>query len=57
MIVLALADTNPLVWPRDTSDPTKHARDAEWMRHPAGTSTEWWAERPCLQMTWPPEQT
>ncbi len=26
-------DTNLLVYARDTSDPTKHARAAEWMRH------------------------
>lgn len=26
-------DTNVLVYARDTSDPTKHARAAEWMRH------------------------
>jgi predicted nucleic acid-binding protein len=31
--VLAFADTNLLVYARDTSDPTKHARAAEWMRH------------------------
>jgi predicted nucleic acid-binding protein len=31
--VPAFVDTNLLVYARDTSDPTKHARAAEWMRH------------------------
>jgi predicted nucleic acid-binding protein len=31
--VPVFVDTNLLVYARDTSDPMKHARAAEWMRH------------------------
>jgi len=31
--VPVFVDTNLLVYARDTSDPTKHARAGEWMRH------------------------